>query len=380
MSSKRVLVITMAASVSLCASLSMAGDAAKTSKAKVSETAKASTTVAAAANDKAPRLTIVEPVKDYGTVSKGEKLNWSFEVKNTGDKDLEIISAKPGCGCTVADFDKTIKPGETGKVTAHVDTTNFSGPIAKAITLETNDPNTPTSQLTIHAVVKPYVEAYPAGFVRFNMLQGDTDQQAVTIYSEEDDPFEITSIEVPKPWIKATYKKIEKPEELAPGVGKPGQAQYRVEISAGGPDSNLGPIAEKVHIITNSKHQPDYFVSVSGVVRPTFRIDPSVVNFGEVAPNEPAATRMVTFHSNDLKTPERFMITKAESDLPAVSASLKPGATKGDFDVTLQVAKDAKPGDIEGKLTIHTNDKTNPTIVVPVKGTIKSAVASISAK
>jgi hypothetical protein len=375
MSSKRILVITMAASVSLCASLSMAADSTKTSKSN-SETASAT---AQASDAKAPRLTLTEPVKDYGTVAKGEKLNWAFEVKNTGDSDLQIIAAKPGCGCTVADFDKVIKPGQTGKVTAHVDTTNFSGPIAKAITLETNDPNTPTSQLTIHAIVKPYVEAYPAGFVRFNMLQGDAETQTVTIYSEEEAPFEITKIEVPGEWVKATYRKIEKAEEMAPGVGRPGQAQYKIDITAGGPDAKLGPLADKIRIVTNSTHQPEYFVSLSGVIRPSFRVDPPNVNFGEVAPNDPAATRSVTFRSNDLKTPERFNVSKAESSIPGVSASLKPGATKGDYEVTLQIAKDAKPGDVDGTLTVYTNDKLNPKVVVPVKGTIKAAVNTASA-
>ena len=117
--------------------------------------------IANAQTEKAPRLTVVDPVKDFGTVAKGDKLDWTFTVKNTGTSDLEIINVRPSCGCTVADFDKVIKPGQTGKVTAHVDTTNFTGPIAKAVTVETNDMQTPSAQLTIHATVKPYVDAYP---------------------------------------------------------------------------------------------------------------------------------------------------------------------------------------------------------------------------
>src|SRR3954451_5676169 len=195
MSSKRILVVMIAVLVALTASLSFAAD--QPAKAKKTAAPKGEKAEAAKEAEKAPRLTIVEPVKDYGTIAKGEKLDWSFLVKNTGDTDLQIIAAKPGCGCTVADFDKVIKPGASGKVTAHVDTTAFGGPISKSITLETNDPNTLTAQLTIHAIVKPYVEAYPAGFMRFNLLQGDADSQTVTIYSEEDDPFEIKSIEVP---------------------------------------------------------------------------------------------------------------------------------------------------------------------------------------
>src|SRR5438093_2215686 len=173
MSSKRSAVVTMVFLVALVASFANAQDKPAAKK-------------AGAADEKAPRLTIVEPVKEYGEVAKGDKLDWSFIIKNTGNADLQIIAAKPGCGCTVADFDKVIKPGSTGKVTAHVDTTAFAGPIAKSVTLETNDPNTPTAQLTIHAIVKPYVEAYPAGFVRYNLLQGDAETQSVTLYSEEE--------------------------------------------------------------------------------------------------------------------------------------------------------------------------------------------------
>lgn len=332
------------------------------------------------AAEKAPRLTIVEPVKDYGTVPKGDKLDWAFVVKNTGDADLNIISAKPGCGCTVADFDKVVKPGETGKVTAHVDTTAFAGPIAKTITLETNDPSVPTAQLTIHAIVKPYVEAYPAGFVRFNLLQGETDSQGVTLYSEEDEPLVIEKVESPADWIKVDYKKIDDAAQMAPGVGKSGQAQYKFNITVGGPDAKIGPIAEKVKITTNSKHQAEYMVSVSGVVRPTYRVEPSNgVNFGEVAPSDTAATRAVMLHSNNLKMPDAFTVTKAESSTPFVTTAVKQGANKGDYEVTLQIAKDAKPGDLDGTVKIFTSDKVNPVVTVPVRGTIKGGAAAPAA-
>jgi hypothetical protein len=340
--------------------------------------AKKSEATAKATAEKAPRLTVVEPIKDFGTVPKGDKLDWSFQIKNTGSSDLEIIAARPSCGCTVADFDKVIKPGATGKVTAHVDTTNFTGPIAKAITLETNDANAPSAQLTIHAIVKPYVEAHPAGFVRFNMLQGDTDVQTVTLYSEEQEPFEIVKIESPQPWMKIDYKKIEDPTQVVQTVGRKDQNQYRVNITAGGPDAKIGPLAEKVHIVTNSKHTPDYWLSVSGVIRPAFRVEPSGVNFGEVAPTDTAATRSVVLRSNNLKAPESFVVSKVESSVPGVTANVKPTANKGEYEVTLQVEKNAKAGDVDGNVKIYTNDKTTPVVTVPVKGTIKTAMPAAS--
>lgn len=382
MSSKRILIVMIAVLVALTAAISFAAD--QPAKAKKSTAAEKKTEPA---KELAPRLTIIEPIKDYGTIPKGEKLDWSFEVKNTGDADLQIIAAKPGCGCTVADFDKVIRPGQTGKVTAHVDTTAFAGPIAKTVTLETNDPTTPTSQLTIHAVVKPYVEAFPAGFVRYNLLQGESDTQIVTLYSEEDEPFQITNVEVPidpktnEPvkWVNATYEKIANDADKAPNVGRPGQDQYRLKITVGGPGANVGPLSDKVRIVTNSKHQPDYFISLSGVIRPAFRIEPSALNFGEVTTTDVAATRMVLLRSNSLKAPETFVVSKAESSVPAVVTSVKPTANKGEFEVTLQIAKDAKPGDIDGTVTIYTNDKVNPVVTVPMKATVKAATPAASA-
>jgi hypothetical protein len=40
--------------------------------------------------------------------------------------------------------------------------------------------------------------------------------------------------------------------------------------------------------------------------------------------------------------------------------------------VTLQVAKDAKPGALDGDVTIHTSDKIKPVITIPVKGMVKA--------
>jgi len=351
--SKRFFATTLAFALAITAPYAVAAEKAST------DTTKAG-----------PRATLIEPIKDFGTVPKGQKLDWSFEVKNTGTSDLEIRSAKPSCGCTVADYDKVIKPGATGKVTAHVDTTNFTGPIMKAVTIETNDASTPTAQITIAAVVKPYVDAYPAGFVRFNMLQGDTEKQTVTLYSEDETPFEIVRIETPQDWIRADYKKAEG-SAVMPNVGRTGQNQYTLDITVGGPDTQVGPLAEKIKVVTTSKFQPEFNVAVSGLVRPTFRVEPTGVNFGEIAPNDTAATRTITIRSNDLKTPENFVVTDAQSGVAGVSAAVKPTAKKGEFEVTLQIAKDAKPGAIDGNVLVHTSDKLKPVVTIPVKGTVK---------
>jgi hypothetical protein len=334
---------------------------------------------ATASAAKAPRLTLTEPIKDFGTVPKGEVLDWSFEVRNTGTSDLEIISVRPACGCTVADFDKVIKPGGKGKITAKVDTTTFVGPIAKSVSIETNDASTPVAQVTISAVVKPYVEAHPRGFVRFNILQGEAQKERITLYSEDENPFEIISIESPQEWIKVDHRRAGE-GEIVPTIGRAGQAQYLIDITVGGDDARIGPLAEKIRIVTNSPRQPEYSVSVSGVIRPSYRVEPTGVNFGDVAPTESGATRTIIVRSNDLNAPEKFVVSKVESGIAGVSAAVKPTATKGEYEVTLQIAKDAKPGAIDGPVMIHTSDRAKPVSTVPVKGSVKAAASTSASK
>jgi len=366
--------------VSLVGALTLAAqataDQASAAKSSGKPAAKKAAAAAKPAAEKgAPTLTMVEPLKDFGTVPRGEKLNAEFLIKNTGTSDLELLSVQPGCGCTVADFDKVIKPGKTGKVRASVDTTTFTGPISKSVTVQSNDPNTPTAQLTINALVKPYVEAFPAGFVRFNTVQGDVQVQSVKMYSEEEAPFEIVRVEVPeaiREFVKVKHSKLEGADLVQ--AGRAGQNQYKLDITLGGPTAQIGPLAEKIRVVTNSKHQPEYPISVTGVVRPSISVSPSMVNFGEVAPTDPEANRAITVRSNDTKSAAAFQITRVESSSPAqFTTEMKATEKAGEYEVTLKLAKNAKEGDIDGSVTIYTTDTINPVVTLPVKGTIKKA-------
>lgn len=348
MLSKR-FVITMAAALLTFATVAVAQDVASTA---------------------APRLTTVDPMKDFGTVAKGTQLEWDFTVRNTGSADLQILNVQPACGCTVADFDKVIKPGSTGKIHAVVDTAQFSGPISKSITVVSNDPTTPNATLTMRAVVKPYVEAYPAGFLRYMILEGETATQSVVIYSEEEKPFEIIGVDVPADYIEVNYSKIEN-AELRANVGRTGQNQWKVDVTVGGSETERGPIAQKVKLITNSEHQPEYLLSVTGLIRPSYMVNPTVLNFGDVAASDPAATRTVTLKSNSRTAPQEFKVTKVESSTPAVVAESKASNDPGSYEVTVRVAQPAAAGAIHGDLRIYTTDPHNPVYTLPLRGSIR---------
>jgi hypothetical protein len=317
-----------------------------------------------------PRITLVDPVKDFGTVPKGEVLNWDFTIKNTGDEDLQILRVQPACGCTVAEFDSVIAPGQTGRVVAQLRTESFQGPINKPISIQSNDPDSPTTQVAIKAIVKPYVEAHPAGFIRFNLLQGEVAQRSVVLYSEEDEPFEILGIDVPGEWITAEHEKLTGDDRVP--VGRADQNQYRVTVTLGGPDAPVGPLMDKVRIRTNSKHQPEYMLNLSGIVRPGYNVTPSVLNFGEIHTGVDPEVRVIVLRTNNPQSPAAFRIEKVESSSPALFDADARLTAPGQYEVEVRLSRNAAPGQIDGDLTIYTSDAGTPVVTVPVKALVRS--------
>jgi hypothetical protein len=97
----------------------------------------------------------VEKNFDAGTVAKGEVVEASIELKNTGEYPLIIADVKEACSCTVSEYpEEPIAPGETGIIIATVDTDRTGkGVINKPITITANTrPSTTTVMITAKVI------------------------------------------------------------------------------------------------------------------------------------------------------------------------------------------------------------------------------------
>ena len=114
--------------------------------------------VAAIAKDSSNYTTIqwIDSLKDIGAVEAGKKTEITFHFKNTGSKPLFIISAEPGCGCTVADYPKKpIAPLQEGFITAAYNVTNgTTGEFRKNIHVTTNTPGTQSHYIFFYGSIK----------------------------------------------------------------------------------------------------------------------------------------------------------------------------------------------------------------------------------
>jgi hypothetical protein len=78
---------------------------------------------------------------DFGKINyTGDTLVANFWFKNQGVGELQILSAKPSCGCTVASFPENT-PGMSGGSVVVKYFSSTPGFINKSVTVTTNDPN-----------------------------------------------------------------------------------------------------------------------------------------------------------------------------------------------------------------------------------------------
>jgi Protein of unknown function (DUF1573). len=76
---------------------------------------------------------------DFGTINEGQKVSYTYKIKNTGQAPLIIQSAQPSCGCTVPDWSREPIPvGGTGFVKAEFDSNGKPGVNNKTITVTAN--------------------------------------------------------------------------------------------------------------------------------------------------------------------------------------------------------------------------------------------------
>jgi len=310
-----------------------------------------------------PKAVVVEPIADVGSVAKGDNAAHDFAIKNEGTGDLQITNVQPACGCTVARYDKTIAPGKTGSVHVLVDTTTFSGAIAKYVTVYTNDPDNPQIQLTVKAKVEPYIAIKP-GYARFIVVRGEAQQGVITqsLSATDGQSFDITGVDSPMPALKVTYHEATGKDRQPDAKGK----QWRVDMALSNDTAPVGAIATYVTVHTTHPKQKLVEIPVSGFVRPIIAVTPPVADFGKLDLKEP---RRFTFDLKNYAT-EQIKLTSIDTGGKAVGAELQPVEPGRHYSVHLTLRPDMAKGPFEGKLMVHTDSPKIPVVEVAYRGVV----------
>ncbi len=312
----------------------------------------------AAATGARPIIEIPKMRQDFGEVFEREKFEYTFAVKNRGKADLVISEVKPGCGCTVANFDKVIAPGGEGKIELVLDGTRVHGDFVKTAQVLTNDPDHPELTLTIAGKKVAFLSIVPDGVVYLQGRYEEPIEKEVTITSNEKLPdFKV---------LGATSDIEDKISlEVKPG---PNKGEYLLKIKKN-PDLPISSNYGTVTIKTNSTNAPESKLQVQVMTKGNITVSPSSVNFGNVAfaakdKTASPVTRTVMVIRN---SGEGLDVKDVKVDNPNFKATVEPVTPGKQFKVEVTFSPPLKRSPTQretGELIINTNDPREPSVRV----------------
>lgn len=106
-------------------------------------------------NSSMPVITFEKESHDFGKITQGEKVSYSFKFKNSGGSDLVISSAYGSCGCTVPNYPKKpIAAGAEGVIDVVFNSEGKAGKVQKTVTIVANTvPNSKVITVSTEIVV-----------------------------------------------------------------------------------------------------------------------------------------------------------------------------------------------------------------------------------
>ncbi len=326
-----------------------------------------------------PRIVVEEPVKDLGDLWIGDVIEHYWVIKNEGKAPLNIKDVKASCGCTaIPDYDKVIAAGATGKIGAKLDTAKVGPgfPVSKTVTVTSDDPQNPSTTLTLKTMVKAYVSIEPRMLNLGALESGDAVVSgSATITNNMSEPL---TIEMEPPTgssnFKATLVEVES--------GK----VFKVNVE-GVPPFPEGQIRTLFKFKTNHPKQPTVDFSAFATLPARLALTPPQLMIPRAQPSP--QDRPITLQNNGK---ELIKIVSAEVNDPEVKVSFQentaPAPTPSTGDIaprptraiakqswifTLSFPANYMPPDTGRTLTITTDDAKSPALTVPIKGPSRPA-------
>lgn len=323
----------------------------------------AASLLATAAWAAGPVASLREAVFDAGTVQRGTDVKHDFDILNPGDAPLEITEVKATCGCMVARHASRIAPGGVGSVSIVMSTSDFTGPVAKAVAVFTSDPANPRLDLVIKANILTPVEVRP-GYARFIVVQGEAAEPvSQELEAPQMEGFRVLGAQSPFPFLEAKVR--------APGSGGAAAASdgdggsWKVDLTLGG-DAPVGPLTDYVVVQTNHPEMKEIRIPVSGFVRPPVAVAPAIFDFGQYNPAEPLPGLIEV----RVLSKRPVQLGEVTTDVRGLETAVETVEEGRRYNLRISIAAGTRKGKATGVLTVRTDSPLQPTIEIPVSGTV----------
>ncbi len=303
-----------------------------------------------------PQAYFENKVIDLGDVHQHERIAGRVFIENRGDEDLVIENLASTCGCTVLQLEESqriVPPNEQQEITVFFSTDDRQGQQRKLVTVFTNDPEFPITELIVRSNVLASFQVLPAPFIPLvDVRPGDTLGSYSVFPTVEGSKLESLEIEVPGNILEYAMESIVNDDGVE-GIGVTFSVAEAVELGA--VDTELefkGTVSGKSQSIrVGSKG------SLVGPieVRPTLIESTHRTSRGRIfAP--------VTLRPTAEKAFEVLSIDGGKY----LDASQATGQKPGDIDITLKLNDSAPDGPLATTVHVRTDHPDMPIVEIPV--------------
>lgn len=309
--------------------------------------------VSAAAQQQGPRIELPEPVFAFGSVAEGARVKHDFVVRNAGGSDLVIHQVVPACGCTAASPAQSIvKPGEQTTVHVEFDSTGFSGDKSKATRINTNDAESPSVFITLRGYIEPSLVVQPQR-IMFGEIERSDDGSM---------PTRDLIIEARGNTTIAGVSSLSRQVTITERSSSPQRRELSVSLS---PEVLNGELRERLVVdLAGEGGNRSINVPVMGMVRGSIQLKPAMLSFGilEGSALIERSARIENTSRGQLK------ILEVSSDNPAVEVTVRPVQAGKVSVLKVSVDPSKVQRDLRSSITITTDSRTQPTLVLGVYG------------
>jgi hypothetical protein len=266
-----------------------------------------------------------------------------------------------------------IPPGKHAWITAYVNTLHKQGYLAFRIRVRSNDPEEPDFDLTLQGTVVRVFEHDPVT-IWFPVVKSTTgDSSHLWIRHHKSKPFKVTSIKTTSEHVRVEVdpnppREAPPPKEAqASPVFLPrthpvdqGWVGLKVTLVPGAP---IGPFSATISLRADDT---PIEASVAALVKGNLVVEPGYFSFGHIRKGDPQKVTV----SVRSELGAAFKITKVEVDKGFMDPVLLP-AGEGAYRITLALKEGWSDYDLQGVVTIHSNDPLERKKRVLVYGFIK---------
>jgi len=299
-----------------------------------------------------PKIVFDKTVYDFGTVTNGESIQGVFTFRNDGTGVLTIAKPVPQCGCTVANLKTNqLQPGDLGELAFTLTLPKTRQAVHKGITIQSNDPQNPVTNLSIKGEVQPLYELSPLA-LSLNLGRGESTNLQARVLRTDGQKLELTRLQSTQTWINGT---IETPPSAN---GK--DSVIRVQVQA--PD-RIGFFSERLDGYVGKGEQPAFSINISGRVHGDLVVQPESVYWPLTSLSPSRQQRQVTVHS--FVPGKRLELTNLSSSLAGVTLETRPQKDATSIELVARL-ESVPPNSTNGVIRFHTNVPSQPEVQIPV--------------